>query len=74
MSLLGEDSVNLENFTRELPRVFGSSLTLNMATIKDSVRSSLPALPTFKAWEDPTFKKGLRDLIKRKMINIKAQT
>ena len=34
LSLSGDDSVNLESFTRELPKVFGDILTLNMPTIR----------------------------------------
>ena len=48
LSLSGDDSTNLERFTRELPRVFGSSVTLNPSTIKGDSRSALPSLPTFK--------------------------
>lgn len=73
LSLSGDNSANLESFTRELPRVFGSSVTLNLSTIKGASRLSLPSLPTFKTWEDSKFKKGLRELIKIKMVNIKAQ-
>ena len=67
------DSTNLESFTRELPNVFDGSVTLNMSTVKVSTRSFLPALPTYKSWEDSRSKKGLRHITKRKMINIKAQ-
>jgi len=73
LSISGDDSTNLEIFTRELPRFFGSSVTLSLSTIKGALRSALPSLPTFKTWEDSKFKKGLKDLIKRKMVNIKAQ-
>ena len=73
LSLSSDDSTNLESFTRELPRVFGRSVTLNLSTIKGASRSSLPFLPTFKTWEDSKSKKGLKDLIKRKMVNIRDQ-
>ena len=73
MSLSGDDNANLENFTKEPPRVFGSSITLKLSTIKGASRSSLPSLPIFKTWEDSKSKKSLKDLIKRKMVNMKAQ-
>ena len=44
-----------------------------MTIVKGSARSSLPALPTYKTWGDTRSKKGLRDITKRKMSNIKAQ-
>ena len=34
LSLSGGDSPNLERFTRELPKVFGGSVTLNMFSVK----------------------------------------
>ena len=55
-----------------MTKVFGGSVTLNTAIIKGSVRSAFPAAPNFKSWEDPKSKKGLRDIVKRKMVNIKA--
>jgi len=73
LSLSGDDSTNLESFTREMPKVFGGSVTIKMATIKGSMRSTLPDLPTFKSWEDSKSKKDLRDIVKRKMVNIEAQ-
>ena len=69
----GDDNTNLESFTREHPRVFGESLTLNMYTVKVSSRSSLPDIPTYKSWGDSRSKKGCIDIIKRNMVNIKAQ-
>ena len=72
LSLAGDDNANLKIFTRKLPIVFGSSLRTNITTVKVSVRSSLPALPTYKIWEDLMSKKGLRDIIKKNMRNVKA--
>ena len=73
LSLYRDNSVHLERFPRDLLRIFGSGVTLNMSNIKGSSKSCLPGLPTFKSWEDTQPKKGMRDLIKRKMINIKSQ-
>ena len=53
--------------------MFGGDLTFNMTTVKGSSILFLQSLPTFKGWEDPKSKKGLRNIIKRKMINIKTQ-
>ena len=73
MSLSNDDNKNLESFTRKLPKVFGSSVTLSLSsTIKGASRSSLPFLPTFKTWNDSQYKKGLKDLIKREMVNTRA--
>jgi len=44
-----------------------------MTTVKGSIRFSLLDLPIYKIWEDPRSKKGLRDIIKRKMSSIKSQ-
>jgi len=73
LSLSGDDSTNLERFNREITRVFVGWLALNMSIVKVSAQSSLPALPAYKSWEESRSKKGLRYIIKRKMIKIKAQ-
>ena len=44
-----------------------------MSTVTFSVNSSLPVLLTYKSWEEPKSKKVLRDIVKRKMVNIKAR-
>ena len=52
---------------------FTINVNLNLSTIKNESRSSLPYLPTFKTWEDYKSKSELMDLLRRKMLNIRDQ-
>ena len=56
-----------------MTKVFGGSLASSMNYVKGLVIPSLPPLPNFKSWKFYKSKKSLRDIAKRKMVNIKAQ-
>ena len=58
LSLSGDDSINLESFTWELPKAFGGSLTLNMSTIKGSCWSSFVYTTDLQELGGPEVEKG----------------
>ena len=74
LGLAGDDSLNLSSFTRECPRFFGQAVTASSGSIKTvASKSSLLALPTAAHWEDPKTRRELKEVLRRKMVNVNKQ-
>ena len=64
LKLDNDEALALQGFMSELPGLFGKSITSTASTIRGHGKSSdLPAMPTFKHWEDAASTKGMKSVL-----------